>query len=167
MAFIAIIIGMVLGGVVLESPGGAIFGGVLGYLIAQASKLSQKLLKLENQQSDLQDHILRLQRKLEDGLRERRAEKARPEEAVTISEPQPEVPQEMPGDEVPPAAPIAPEPVVIPAAPTPSEPVVTQAAKAPPREFDRQQPAACRRYHIDTEGDFQWSRGDSVTGRRR
>ena len=79
MVFILILVGAVLGGMVLQGFGGAIVGGVLGYLAAWALKLNQRISRLENQQGELNKRVLRLHRDLEGAPPERPAAKAKPE----------------------------------------------------------------------------------------
>ena len=132
MVFILILVGAVLGGMVLQGFGGAIVGGVLGYLAAWALKLNQRISRLENQQGELNKRVLRLHRDLEGAPPERPAAKAKPEVAKTISEPPPEPKPEPVKPEAPPAAPIPPKPVVPPARPVPPSEVERPAPQPEP-----------------------------------
>ena len=135
MTFILILVGAIFGAGVLQDFGGAIFGGVLGYFVAWVHGLNQRLSRLENQQKELDQRILRLHEDLEGVPAQRPAAKAKPAVAKTVSKPPAEPAPEAPS---PKAAPRT----VPPATPIPPQPVVPPPAKVPPSEVNHLPPRA-------------------------
>jgi uncharacterized membrane protein len=137
MVFILILVGAVLGGMVLQDFGGAILGGVLGYFAAWALRLNERLSKLENQQQELDKRVLRLRKDTEDVPAQRPAAKAKPAVEKTVSKPPSEPAPEASSSkaaprEVPPAAPIPPQPIVPPPTKVPPSAVEHRPPKAKP-----------------------------------
>jgi len=145
MVLILILVGAILGSMVFQELGGAVFGGVLGYFVAWALKLNQRLDSLQRKQDALDKRLQQLQSDIEmpTGKREP-AEKP-------VPGPHPE-PRQRPAakavsavtriasDAVPGKAAEPPRHVMPPASPIPPKPAVPKASAVPPSEVER--PAA-------------------------